>query len=724
MSRAAGPGPAMVAPDRGPNAGAASAAPAVGTSESSLPTTSTAGWANITSSAGTPPGRSYGRSMAYDPVDGYIVMFGGFTYAGYLADTWVFHEGAWTLLHPTTSPSARDHSTLAWDPVDGYLLLVGGSGSGGSYSDTWTFVGGNWSQLPETTHPSARWASAMTWDAADSQMLLFGGCVGGSAVGDTWSFQNGSWTQLFPVASPSKRENVALQFDPVANETILFGGDNYYAATYGDTWAFSAGNWTQLHPLRSPSARTEAGSAWDDALGAVVVFGGSTASTTTDDTWMFSGGAWTVASLPQAPTAREFGMMAFDPVDSELVLFSGAGAAMFDDTWIFYQISLSATVTPPYGVAPLTVNYSAAVSGARGAVQYLWSFGDGNLSVDATAEETIAVPGLYFASISAEDANGSGATATTMIRVIAPLVAAVVAAPASGMIPLTVQCQAIASGGAPPYTFLWSSGSGNTSTDPAPTFVYGAPGAFVATVAILDSAGASQLRSFNITVTAPTIAPLVTGIAVSSFGGPAPWPIWFAANVSGGLGPYALTWTFGDGVGATGLTAVHTYEAPGALTASLSVTDARSTVRTASVDLTIGPALWLAANASFVSTEVHRSIEFTGEVGGGAPPYVTTWTFGDGNASAALNASHSYGLAGTYNATLTVVDSMGSSGSAVVALTISAAPLLHGPPPAPNGTSTSATPISPAALVSVTALLTAMAVGGAILLVRRWRARP
>ncbi|MCI4317979.1 MAG: kelch motif-containing protein, partial [Thermoplasmata archaeon] len=81
---------------------------------------STPAWSNLSGSLHvTPPFRSYGRSMAYDPVDGYVVMFGGYT-GSYLDDTWIFQNGTWKEIYPKTSPDYRDHSTLAWDAADGY----------------------------------------------------------------------------------------------------------------------------------------------------------------------------------------------------------------------------------------------------------------------------------------------------------------------------------------------------------------------------------------------------------------------------------------------------------------------------------------------------------------------------------------------------------------------------------------------------------------------------
>jgi len=46
-------------------------------------------------------------TMVYDVRDGYVVLFGGFTGAAFLGQTWKFSASTWTLLHPSVSPPAR-----------------------------------------------------------------------------------------------------------------------------------------------------------------------------------------------------------------------------------------------------------------------------------------------------------------------------------------------------------------------------------------------------------------------------------------------------------------------------------------------------------------------------------------------------------------------------------------------------------------------------------------
>lgn len=652
--------------------------------------TSLPGWANISSSTGTPPpDRSYGRSFAYDPVDGYDVLFGGYGETGsYLSDTWTFHAGKWTQLTPTTHPSARDHSTLAWDPVDGYLLLFGGSGNGGAYSDTWTFLAGQWTQLSPHTHPSARWASSMTWDAADQEIVLFGGCVAGTAAGDTWTFLHGNWTQLSPHPAPSGRENVALQFDPRDNYTVLFGGDDYYSAMDGDTWAFSAGNWTQLHPTHSPAARSEAGFAYDPHIGALVLFGGSGA-TNFGDTWWFAGGNWTEQNPLQSPAPRVFPILTDDPADSELVLFAGVGIQSYDDTWIYYSLNLTASESASAGTAPLQVAYSANITGSLGTVAYSWNLGDGNLSSNATPNETYSTPGLYFPTLTVVDADGSTAFASLEVQVRAPLSTTAAGGPSSGTAPVTVEYSAQSSGGVAPYSYAWTSTAGNSSNSSSATFTFEVPGSYTVSLIAADSAGSSSFRNFSITVAAPVVPPLSEILFGAPSTGEAPLPVEFQSIASGGVAPYSYAWNFGDGSTATGATANHTYSTGGTFTANVTVTDANGHSARQSKTIDVTSALSVSATVTPASGVAPLGVDFTATPQGGASPYAYSWTLGDGSTSGSAAFNHTYLTAGTEEISLTVTDANGRQAQWNGSVDVTAATPVTVPPatttPSPSG---------------------------------------
>src|SRR2546422_3883964 len=77
-------------------------------------------------------------SMAYDSVDGYVILFGGVDNSGAaIGDSWKFLGGSWTDITPSSSPSPRFSASMAYDTADGYVVLFGGLGASGSLGDTW-----------------------------------------------------------------------------------------------------------------------------------------------------------------------------------------------------------------------------------------------------------------------------------------------------------------------------------------------------------------------------------------------------------------------------------------------------------------------------------------------------------------------------------------------------------------------------------------------------------
>src|SRR5258708_28756305 len=91
----------------------------------------TPSWAPVSTSV-SPPARDSG-AMAYDAKDGYTVLFGGESTNGtrvdltivYLHDTWTFKSGEWTQL-PVSGPATSVLIAMAFDPIDGYLVAYGG----------------------------------------------------------------------------------------------------------------------------------------------------------------------------------------------------------------------------------------------------------------------------------------------------------------------------------------------------------------------------------------------------------------------------------------------------------------------------------------------------------------------------------------------------------------------------------------------------------------------
>ncbi|MGD8706530.1 MAG: PKD domain-containing protein, partial [Syntrophobacterales bacterium] len=120
---------------------------------------------------------------------------------------------------------------------------------------------------------------------------------------------------------------------------------------------------------------------------------------------------------------------------------------------------------------------------------FSWDFGDGNTSVLENPIHRYSSPGTYIAVLRVMDSRGFMDADTVIVNVTEspePLIveASILSEAPPGCIPepCVIQFQATATGGVPPYTFLWDFGDGNTSTVPSPSHMYMMPGSFTVTV--------------------------------------------------------------------------------------------------------------------------------------------------------------------------------------------------------------------------------------------------
>ena len=281
-------------------------------------------------SPGTMPQFCTGSSLAYDDADGYVVFFGSpnFGYSAACAsanETWTYHAGVWTQLHPTTTPVGRYDPAFVNDTADGYLVLFGGVSATCTTwyeycNDTWAFKAGAWTQLAPSTTPQAREEAGIAYDAAAGSVIMFGGSSYTGNLNDTWSFAGGNWTQLHPLHSPNTPTPDGLTYDVRDQELVYTSAQNYSGPFLEYTWVYSAADWSQV-TASGPPERLGEGITYDGADGYVVFFGGVQYSPV-DDTWNFSGGIWTNITAP-APGDRIGASETYDAADRYLVLFGG-----------------------------------------------------------------------------------------------------------------------------------------------------------------------------------------------------------------------------------------------------------------------------------------------------------------------------------------------------------------------------------------------------------------
>ncbi|MCI4366880.1 MAG: PKD domain-containing protein [Thermoplasmata archaeon] len=86
------------------------------------------------------------------------------------------------------------------------------------------------------------------------------------------------------------------------------------------------------------------------------------------------------------------------------------------------NLSVAVVATPSNGTYPLTVWLNATVHGGTGTyVSFYWSFGDGNQGSGLSVQYTYSSSGRFLATFTATDTRGGNASASTTIRVVAPV---------------------------------------------------------------------------------------------------------------------------------------------------------------------------------------------------------------------------------------------------------------------------------------------------------------
>ncbi len=307
----------------------------------------------------TAPGR-YAHGLAYDQARGEFVIFGG-AIAGFsiAADTWTIPGGlpvdqaGWTEHLPAAQPPERDFGAMASTGVDG--VLFGGSNSA-RLDDTWTYGPDGWAEQALGGSPAARWEFAAAGDTDRGVVVIFGGSDQTyQQLGDTWEFDGETWAQR-SLTGPPEGFGHAMAYSAARDRVVLFGGSSYGnggLVFHDDTWEWDGATWTLQSPATRPLARRHPGMAYDVIGERVVMFGGSPDEDghVLDDTWAYDGaGQWQLVPSELSPPARDIPGLAFDPIHGRIVMFGGEAAnEMFADTW---ELIGDAWTEVPTAIAP------------------------------------------------------------------------------------------------------------------------------------------------------------------------------------------------------------------------------------------------------------------------------------------------------------------------------------------------------------------------------------
>jgi len=684
-------------------------------------------WTNLNATGGLPlsPPARWGDTVVWDPIAAHLVLFGGRDTSHFFNDTWTFDATGWHNATSTVGPAPRGWSAMFFDPVVGKTVLFGGtaldpySGVWLGFNDTWYLSGTTWRNV-SSSFPLAPLRTSFPysgWDPSENRAILFGGqTVGGNCAdySSTWTFATG-WNLSAPTSHPPALVGGGFAYDYLHRGMLLFSGLTDASAGCGDSsalWSYANGSWTDVTGLidpsgGAPSARCCFAMASDPVAKLVVVFAGG------DQAGYYENQTWTYPAAPFIGTVAATSTVGVGPFNVTLTSAVAGGVGPYSYNWSFgdgspnattdrvvhefaatgtynvtwhatdgqgrsinrtvaivviHAISTSASASRLLGEAPMSVTFTAPISGGLGPFTYHWAFGDGGTSTAASPTHSYASAGAYSAAVTVSDTLGETAAAQVNVTVLARI--AVVATPSltRGIVPVDVQFAATASGGLAPYTLSWQFGDGSADGGnvTAINHSFARVGDYTTNVTVSDELGYVAIGS----VTVDVASPLTTVATVLPLQGTSPLVVSYDAGTSGGFPSYTAQWTFGDGATSTLASGFHTYTAPGAYDVTLLVADSAGSTATASATVTVVAPFTATSTVSRVVGDAPSNISFTGLPTGGATPFSFAWSFGDGASGTGPTAYHVYTLAGHYHASMTATDAIGETAVDAISITI------------------------------------------------------
>lgn len=145
-------------------------------------------------------------------------------------------------------------------------------------------------------------------------------------------------------------------------------------------------------------------------------------------------------------------------------------------------------------------------------------------------------------------------------------------------------------------------------------------------------------------------------------------------SATGGFGTSTLAWDFGEGIEASGGSAIHTFDAIGTHFVSLTVADETGQTATKVINITVkGNVPKARITTGSLAGFAPHTVQFDGSSSTDPDNDIVSfrWDFGDGATAEGRSQSHTYSISGAYRVRLTVTDDEGLSSTAQVTANIS-----------------------------------------------------
>tara|TARA_B100000949_G_C14288169_1_gene455509 strand:- start:4605 stop:7619 length:3015 start_codon:yes stop_codon:yes gene_type:complete len=343
-----------------------------------------------------------------------------------------------------------------------------------------------------------------------------------------------------------------------------------------------------------------------------------------------------------------------------------------------------AEATPKEGTAPLKVTFNSDNSSDDIAITgFNWNFGDGNTSKEKNPVHTFEKAGEYDVVLTVSDEQGESDRVNLKITVSeskqAAPVAKIKASKTSGEAPLKIDFSGDDSSDADDNieNFSWDFGNGQKSSSKNASATFEKAGTYKVTLKVEDETGLTDEENITITVSEAENEAPKAAMSADRTSGELPLDIQFkGSNSSDDKEIKGYFWDFKDGSTSSSSNPKHTYTKAGTYKVELTVEDEEGLKDTQSITITVNErqneAPTARLSASPTSGEAPLDVQFKGSDSSDDDEIETyTWDFKDGSTATSPNPSHTFDNPGTYQVSLTVKDSDGSTDTKTITIEVS-----------------------------------------------------
>lgn len=294
------------------------------------------------------------------------------------------------------------------------------------------------------------------------------------------------------------------------------------------------------------------------------------------------------------------------------------------------------------------------INTSTNAASFTWDFGDDNTSNEENPTHNYAAEGTYIVTLTATNDCGTTTEEIEITAEITPTapIAGFAAGLTEGCEPFTVQFTNQSSPNAETFAWEFPGGTPATSAEENPMVTYATPGTFNVTLTAGNEVGTDASSQTDFIVVNPLPVPNFSVTANEL-------TVDFQNTTVAGVN-YA--WEFGDSEISTEADPTHTYTAEGTYVVMLTASnDCGTETFTQTIEVSLTPT---APTAGFTSTATEGcapfTVTYTNQSSANAEEFVWEFPGGTPATSTEQNPTVVYNAAGSFTATLTVSNEVGS----------------------------------------------------------------